>query len=163
MSDTADRFARIPFAVLDDPAFAEEWPDDARFATWVRLWMAADNAWPAPAPRPRDVPDEAFIYLVRAGLVLLSGTGLYRMGGMDDERMARPGAAGGRARAAVAARSRGRFTSALAQPAEPAVPSAVHSTSLQSTSLPASSNDANGEGPMPDESLAAYHARRSTQ
>lgn len=113
MSDptSAERFARIPYAFLDDPAFAEVYENDIQFATWVRLWMAADNAWPAPAPIPRSVNAEAFTYLVTVGLVTAGRSDHYRMVGMDDMQVARPGGAGGRARAAIASRSRGRFTS----------------------------------------------------
>jgi hypothetical protein len=110
---SAERFTRIPYAFLDDPAYEDVYADDTRFATWVRLWMAADNAWPAPAPIPRSVNAEAFDFLTKAGLVIVGRSDHYRMTGMDDMQVARPGRAGGRARAAISGRSRGRFTSGL--------------------------------------------------
>jgi hypothetical protein len=105
---TAERHARIPYSFLDDPAFIEVYRTDALFATWVRLWMEADNAWPALALIPRSVDPEALDALSEAGWVLPVGSEFYRMDGMDQERMSRPGAAGGRARASVAARGQGQ-------------------------------------------------------
>lgn len=110
---SAERYVRVYYRILEDPKFAAVYPDDPRLATWLRLLMAADNAWPHPAPIPRTVDPDAFAFLVDVGLVDLATNDLYRIHGLDAERMRRreQGVAGGMARAATGARAGGRYTS----------------------------------------------------
>jgi hypothetical protein len=110
---SAERYVRVYYRILEDPKFAGVYPDDPRLATWLRLLMTADNAWPHPAPIPRSVDAAAFAYLVDVGLVDLAANDLYRIHGLDAERMRRreQGVAGGLARAATGARDGGRYTS----------------------------------------------------
>jgi hypothetical protein len=108
-----ERYVRVYYRILDDPKFEHVYPNDARLATWVRLLMVADNAWPHPAQVPRNVDPDALAFLVAVGLIDSLPNDLYRVHGMDAERMKRreQGLAGGIARAAAATRSGGRFTS----------------------------------------------------
>jgi hypothetical protein len=109
---SAERYVRVYYRILEDPKFTDVYSDDVRFATWVRLLMAADNAWPHPAPTPRNVNADAFTFLVDVGLIDLATNDHYRVHGLDAERMHRreQGLAGGLVRAA-GPRAGGRFTS----------------------------------------------------
>jgi hypothetical protein len=79
----------------DDPysrfyhRFAREFPhiyaDDAAFAAWGRLLMAADAAWPLRPALPRSVRPKVIRLLVGAGLLILEGD-YYTCRGLDAER-----------------------------------------------------------------------------
>jgi hypothetical protein len=110
---SADRYVRVYYSILDDPKFADVYPDVVRLGTWLRLLMVADNAWPQPAPMPRNVDPDALAFLADVGLIDLLPGDLYRVHGMDAERMRRRAhtVRGGETRAATAVREQGRFTS----------------------------------------------------
>jgi hypothetical protein len=67
--------------------------DDAAFAAWVRLFAAADAAWPTPAELPRSVKPRALRSLTDSGLVILLPGDRYRIKGYDVERTQRQEAA----------------------------------------------------------------------
>jgi len=88
---TDDRkYSRVYHEAIEDNRFRDVWPDDACLALWVRLLVAADGTWPAPAPVPRRGSRRALDVLVSAGLVELVGGGDYcRIHGLDAERKRR--------------------------------------------------------------------------
>lgn len=110
------RYARIYHGIDDDPKFATVFNDDHLLATWVRLLLRADAAWPAAVPIPRRVAQDALDVLVAVGLVDLLPDDRYRIHGLDRVRreVADKAAIGGRARAEDAPRSAGRFLPANA-------------------------------------------------
>lgn len=86
-------YSRVYWEVIDDPKFAHVWDDDRALATWLRLLVAADMAWPASATLPYNVGAKALAILVGAGLVDRQAGGRYRIHGMDKERQTRSDAA----------------------------------------------------------------------
>ncbi len=99
MPRTDDPYSRVYWRAVDDPKFEAVWWDDQSLATWLRLLVAADMAWPASANLYDGVSRRALKRLVDAGLVVLDRR-QYRIKGLDREREKRSG----QARAAVAAR-----------------------------------------------------------
>jgi hypothetical protein len=92
MSDRAP-YCRVYWSVIDDPKFAEVYDDDHALACWLRLLIAADALWPAPASLPASARKSAVALLVRVGLVDLQIGGRYRIHGLDAERGRRRDAA----------------------------------------------------------------------
>jgi hypothetical protein len=83
-------YSRLYHTLVDDPRFFTVYDHDARFATWVRLLMLADAAYPASAPLPNGVNKAVLRHLVEvAGLVELVPGGRYRIHGMRKERQSR--------------------------------------------------------------------------
>lgn len=99
MPRTDDPYSRVYWRAVDDPKFAEVWWDDQTLATWLRLLVIADQAWPASAALYDGVSRRALKRLTDSGLVVLERRS-YRIKGLDREREKRSGAA----RAAVAQR-----------------------------------------------------------
>lgn len=87
MSDGA--YSRIYHSIIDDERFVSIYPNDAALAAWLRLLMAADAMYPAPAPLPRLVRPKALALLVEAGVVELVGSEHYRIHGLASERAKR--------------------------------------------------------------------------
>lgn len=86
-------YSRLYWSVIDDDKFVSVYDNDRAFATWARLLMAADQAWPASASIPRAASRTAIALLVTAGLIELMPGGRYRIVGMDAERERRQGQA----------------------------------------------------------------------
>jgi hypothetical protein len=105
-------YVRVYMTIVDDPKFVGIFTDDHHFATWVRLLMVADAAWPASAMIPRSARQESLDALVEHDLIAVTGD-LFRVVGLDAERGRRKGSPqqieAGRKRAAGAARVGGRF------------------------------------------------------
>jgi hypothetical protein len=68
-SSKHERFMRVPHTDRDASYL---WDDDRRLAWWIRLRMAADQAFPAMPDLPR-VPDDVLAALVAAGEVEVAG------------------------------------------------------------------------------------------
>ena len=100
MTAQTDPYVRVYYRIIDDPKFAEVFPDDRMLATWLRLLLTADATFPAPAPIPHGVSKAALAYLVEVRLVDLLPASRYRMHGMEAER----GKRSDQARAAANAR-----------------------------------------------------------
>src|SRR3954464_9116156 len=83
--------------IVDEPAIYD---DDVLFATYIRLRITADAAWPEPAVLPRSAADDAVARLVAAGKIALLGRDLFRCRGVDLDRSMRSkrGLAGAEAR-----------------------------------------------------------------
>ena len=80
------RYSRIFWGIVDDPKFADVYPSDRDFATWVRLLIIADQAYPAPAALPRTAKLAAVNKLVAAGIVNRVGSDHFRIHGMKTVR-----------------------------------------------------------------------------
>lgn len=92
MSERAP-YSRVYWSVADDPKFVGIYDDDAAFALWTRLLMAADALWPAPAPLPRSARKVPLSKLVDACLIDLLPGDRYRVHGLNAERGRRAAAA----------------------------------------------------------------------
>jgi len=81
-----DPYSRLYWRLSDE--FPTIYDDDASLALWVRLLVAADQAWPAAPFLPAFADDAALAHLVAAELVSVNGT-RYRIRGLDKERKRR--------------------------------------------------------------------------
>lgn len=82
-------FSIIRHGLLDDDKFSEVYPDDALFAAWTRLLIAADKAYPAPAAIPYGTKPRSFERLVEVGLIVKTPNNHYLVKGMPAERALR--------------------------------------------------------------------------
>jgi hypothetical protein len=82
-------YSRVYWEALDDPKFVDVWDDDHRLATWLRLLIAADMAWPASAALYHGVHRGSLKWLCDVYLVDMQPRGRYRIHGLDKERDAR--------------------------------------------------------------------------
>jgi hypothetical protein len=80
-------YSRVYWSVIDD--HPEVYDDDAAFAAWVRLLLAADAAWPASPHLPVGVRPRAMQQLVESGLVIRGQGARYKIKGLDEERKRR--------------------------------------------------------------------------
>jgi hypothetical protein len=81
-----DPYSRHYWRLIDDTKFAEVYADDHHYATWSRLLMIADQAWPASAHLPSTARRASVRKLAEVGLVDLLPDGRFRMHGTDAER-----------------------------------------------------------------------------
>ncbi len=81
----SEHYVKVYYSIRTDPRFETIYGDDAALAAWLRLLMAADAIWPAPADIPKWVRQGPFRKLVEAGLVEVSGAH-YCIHGLDAER-----------------------------------------------------------------------------
>jgi hypothetical protein len=86
MTAQTDPYVRVYYRILSDDRFEHVYEDDAALATWLRLLLIADGAFPAPAHLPRKTDDAALEKLAAAGLVELLPRSLYRSHGLAAER-----------------------------------------------------------------------------
>lgn len=95
-----DPYSRVYWRIRSDDRFDGIYANDRHLATWLRLLIAADAVWPAPADLPRSARQSSVSALVRAGLIELCPGDLYRIHGLNAERMRRQtaGRAGASAR-----------------------------------------------------------------
>lgn len=82
-------FSRHYWDLVDDKRFEEVFPDDHHYATWSRLLMLADQAWPASAHLPASARKASVAKLVAVELVTLFPGGRFRVTGLDAGRTAR--------------------------------------------------------------------------
>ena len=82
----SDPYSRHYWRLVDDPKFAEIYSDDHHYATWSRLLMVADQAWPATAHLPSLCRRTSIAKLAEVGLIDLLPNGRFRMHGLDAER-----------------------------------------------------------------------------
>lgn len=85
MSERAP-YSRVYWTVRGDDRLKTIYADDHHWATWNRLLLAADMAWPAPADLPANARRASLRALVDAGVIELLPGGLFRFHGLDAER-----------------------------------------------------------------------------
>jgi hypothetical protein len=86
-------YTRVYHSIVDDPKFATVYDDDRRLATWLRLLIVAEQAYPASANIPTGTNRAAVAALVAAGLIDLGTGPRYRIHGLAVERGRRSEAA----------------------------------------------------------------------
>lgn len=79
-------YSRVYHEIVEDERFREVYGDDAALATWLRLLIIADAAYPTAAPIPRSCKDVPLSRLVDAGLVEMVGEDVFRIHGLVAER-----------------------------------------------------------------------------
>lgn len=90
MTAQADPYVRVYYRIIDeDPKFHGVYDSNDRLATWLRLLLAADAMYPAPATIPHGIHKPSLAFLVSVGLVDLTPGGRYRIHGMEAERASR--------------------------------------------------------------------------
>lgn len=82
----SDPYVRVYYRIIDDPKFEGVYDHDAALAAWLRLLLAADAMYPAPATLPRSVKPAALKRLTDAGLVDLLPGDRFRLHGLRGER-----------------------------------------------------------------------------
>jgi len=90
-------YSRHYHDLIDDAKFLEVYPDDHHYATWSRLLMVADQAWPSSAHLPSTARKASVAKFVEVGLVDVLPNGRFRLHGLEAERQRRSevGRAGG--------------------------------------------------------------------
>lgn len=85
MSERAP-YSRVYWAIPDDPKFASIYRDNDHLATWLRLLLMADQAYPASAHLPLRARKASITALAEAGLIDLLPDDRFRVHGLDAER-----------------------------------------------------------------------------
>lgn len=85
MSDRAP-YSRVYWSIRDDEKFDAIRGNDHHLATWLRLLIAADMAYPSSADLPATVRKSSVTALVDAELVDLVSGGMFRVRGLTAER-----------------------------------------------------------------------------
>lgn len=87
---TDDRRRGRVFARIYYEEFIEEFPriyeDDRLFATWTRLLIGAEKAWPNDPEIPRRVRPATLAYLIEQGVLRVSGYHYHLLGFQKDRR-----------------------------------------------------------------------------
>lgn len=86
-------YSRVYWSVRTDPKFDGIYADDRHLAAWLRLLIAADATWPAPADVPASARRSSVNALVEAKLIDLLPSGMFKVRGLDAERGRRRDAA----------------------------------------------------------------------
>ena len=73
-----DPYLRVYRHIVDDRRFERVYPDDRNLATWLRLSMDADAAWPASAPLPYGTTKATLALLEGVGLIVRQSGNRYR-------------------------------------------------------------------------------------
>lgn len=79
-------YSRVYWSIRQDPKFRGIYSDDHHLAAWLRLLIAADATWPAPADIPANARKSSVTALSECGLVDLLGDGMFTIHGLDAER-----------------------------------------------------------------------------
>jgi hypothetical protein len=143
MSERAP-YSRIYWTVRNDPRLAGIYGDDHHWATWNRLLLDADMAWPAPASLPASARRASVKVLEAAGVIELLPGGLFTFHGLDTER--------GRRRDAAASSAGMRWDSgrnANASQTQPKRNASLAEPSLAEPSLAEPSRAVDARGPDP--------------
>jgi hypothetical protein len=86
-------YSRVYWSIRQDPKFRGIYSNDSHLAAWLRLLIAADATWPAPADVPANAKPASVKALAECGLVDLLGDGLFTIHGLQAERGRRQEAA----------------------------------------------------------------------
>jgi hypothetical protein len=82
-------YARLYLCIVDDEKFAAIYDDDRHFATYCRLLMIAEGAWPASAHLPATARPTSVKALADARIIDPQPGSRYRIHGLDAERVRR--------------------------------------------------------------------------
>lgn len=157
MTGASGRYSRVYWSIIDDPKFEEVYDNDGALATWLRLLIHAEMAYPATATIPVGTVRRSLMYLVSAGLVELSGTSRYRIVGLAAERERRSAPA----RTAASVRWQAPDASAMrshSAPAEDALPGGAE----QSRAKKEKEQEATHSSSDPDDHLDCYYRLTAT-
>lgn len=88
-----DPYSRVYWSIRSDERFAGVYSDDAALAAWLRLLIAADGVYPAPADIPAWLKPDTLALLAERGLIELVDSFHYRIHGLEAERERRSGSA----------------------------------------------------------------------
>lgn len=158
MTAQHDPYVRVYYRIIDDPKFASVYDNDAALSTWLRLLLAADAMYPAPATIPRSVKPAPLKILSDAELIDLLPGDRFRVHGLAGERERR------REQAANAANQRWNKSGSKGKPDAPAMQEqsgsnaaasepALHSKPSQSEQLQSSPRPDTEEGAEWDETV----------
>lgn len=86
MTAQPDPYVRVYYRIIGDERFANVYDDDAALALWLRLLLAADAIYPAPASFPRRIRAVPLKKLVDAGLIEVLNGDRYVVHGLNGER-----------------------------------------------------------------------------
>jgi len=81
-------YSRVYWSILDDEKFAAAYDNDHHLAAWLRMLLAADQAYPASGQVPQSVSRASLRALCDAGLIDVTGR-RFRVHGLDAERARR--------------------------------------------------------------------------
>ena len=79
-------YSRVYWSIVDDPKFETVYDNDAHMATWLRLLLIADAAYPASAHLPANVRRSSVVHLAEVGLIDLGTGSRFRLHGLASER-----------------------------------------------------------------------------
>lgn len=79
-------YSRVYHSIVDDPKFADVFDDDRRLATWLRLLIVAEQAYPASGNIPIGTHRPTVVALAECGLIDLGTGSRYRVHGLEAER-----------------------------------------------------------------------------
>lgn len=79
-------YSRVYWSIRKDPKFRDIYGDDHHLAAWLRLLIAADATWPAPADVPALARKASVKALADCGLIDLQHNGMFTIHGLDAER-----------------------------------------------------------------------------
>jgi hypothetical protein len=79
-------YSRVYHSIIDDPKFAGVYDDDRRLATWLRLLIVAEQAYPASGNVPTGTHRPSVAALAEAGLIDLGTGSRFRVHGLASER-----------------------------------------------------------------------------
>lgn len=139
MSNDRDPYSRHYWKLVDDEKFVGIYDDDHHYATWSRLLMVADQAWPASAHLPASARRSSVAKLAEVGLIDILPGGRFRMRGTQAERERRSKHAKDAADARWTAERNAR-SNAGASPAS--MPSRAEQSKAETSTAPARPNGA---------------------
>jgi hypothetical protein len=166
MTAQSDPYVRVYYSILSDERFEKIYPNNDALATWLRLLLIADGAYPAPAHLPGTVKKSALNLLIEVGLVDLLPGGLYRIHGLqaERERRAQVGRTGANARWSQSDRNANALPpqserNAKAMHSEPLRTEPIQSAPNRSAPAPAGAAKNGSKTPETDaERLARYRS-----
>lgn len=86
-------YCRVYWSIIDDPKFDKVYDSDAHLATWLRLLIIADQAYPQPGHLPLQLSRRSLKVLTDVELVDVLPKGRFRIHGLQSERNARASSA----------------------------------------------------------------------
>ena len=92
MSERAP-YSRVYWTIRADDRLDGIYCNNDHLSTWLRLLLAADMAWPAPADIPTSAKARSLAALEAAGVIQIMPGGLFTFHGLDSERGRRRDAA----------------------------------------------------------------------